>query len=186
MSGKLKDPEEEMEDLFEPEYDDDPMSKLPVQDIMQTPLGLWRVNDTMNPYKQFKLWMGHTNFTITSDVVDIIQDIPGVEVLQVMTRYRFIIGVGELFSIRDVRVAIESQLDCNMDIDSMISDQQVLQEVHELEKTLSVYDKWAIYVFPNGELDWTHSGEEDFGTQLNIYKDAVDHSSGLLIEGNNE
>ena len=84
-----------------------------MQNVMSTPFGLWKVTDIMNPYKQFKLWMGHTNFTINEKVANLIKKTPGVEVLSILTRYRFLVGIGEMFNIRDVRTTIESALDCS-------------------------------------------------------------------------
>jgi hypothetical protein len=161
-------------------------SKVPVQKVLSTPFGFWRVDDSMNPYKQFKMWMAHTNFSITDEVLIAIEEVPGVEVLQPMTRYRFIVGVGELFDIREVRTAIEEMLGCHKDFDSMIQDEQILQQIHELRKQLAVYNRWAIYVFPNGQLDFTTSDDPNFGQQLNLFKQAVDHSNGVLIESENE
>jgi hypothetical protein len=114
------------------------------------------------------------------------KDVPGVEVLQVITRYRFIVGVGELFDIRNVRTNIEELLGCHQDEDDMISDEVILQRIHELRQQLAVYDQWAIYVFPNGEIDFATSEEDNFGQQLNLYRQAVDHSNGVLIESDNE
>ena len=83
---------------------------IPVQQVMQTPFGLWQVDDAMNPFRQFKFWMGHTNFSIGQNAELILRSMPGVEVLKILTRYRFIIGVGELFDIRNVRTQIEEAL----------------------------------------------------------------------------
>jgi hypothetical protein len=187
ITGKLEDADEELYDDYDEEYyDDGPIGKMPVQNVMSTPFGFWRVDDSMHPFKQFKMWMGHTNFTITPEVVEVIKSVPGVEVLQIMTRYRFIMGIGELFDIHDVRVTIENELECNKDESDMIPDQKLLEQISELRKSLAVYPQWAIYVFPNGEIDFTTSEEKNFGQQLNLYKQAVDHSNGVLIESENE
>lgn len=188
LNGKLQDPTEEgEEEYYEGEYDDDTnMQQMPVQNIMSTPFGFWKVDDSMNPFKQFKLWMGHTNFTITNEIVEVIKSVPGVEVLQIMTRYRFIVGVAELFDIHDVRITIEELLECHKDESDMIPDEGLLEQIYELRKHLSVYSQWAIYVFPNGQIEFTTSEEENFGQQLNMFKQAVDHSNGVLIESDNE
>jgi len=192
MSGKLINPQDAEQEYEEPEPDFDENAYLQqgvnsqIQDVMSTPFGLWRVDDYMNPYRQFKLWIGHTNFSITQEVVDIIKNIPGVEVLQIMTRYRFIVGVGEMFDIHDVRVAIEEQLQCHQNEEELITDQKLLEQVQDLKQQLSVYNKWAIYVFPNGQIDFSTSEESNFGQQLNLYRQAVDYSNGILIEGEYE
>jgi len=119
ISGRLVDPTaDEYEDYGEEDEEidnfyEDQSNKMISHNLLSTPFGLWKINDIMNPYRQFKLWMGHTNFTINKNVAHIIKSIPGVEVLSIITRYRFLIGVGEMFDIRDVRTAIEKSLQCS-------------------------------------------------------------------------
>jgi hypothetical protein len=185
-SGNIVDPEEKEEE-FEYGYFDNSDNyigeKLKTQNVISTPFGLWRVNDSMNPYKQFKLWLANTNFSITWPIVNIIKVIPGVEVLKVIGRYKFLLGVGQLFDIRDVRVAIERQLSCHREEESLINDEGIKQQVCDLKKQLSQYKNYAIYVFPNGKIDFCTSNEKDYGKKLGLYKQAVDFSSGVLIEG---
>ena len=116
MSGSLVDPnDEDYEDYYNEDEEEDYdflKNKHKIHNIMSTPFGLWKVHDVMNPYRQFKLWMGHTNFTINEHVAQTIKSVPGVEVLSIITRYRFLIGIGEMFNIRNVRTAIENTLKC--------------------------------------------------------------------------
>jgi hypothetical protein len=120
MSGRLIDPNDEYDEFYnnyEEDYENEGgydflKTKEKIQNVISTPFGLWRVHDVMNPYKQFKLWMGHTNFTINQNVADTIKSVPGVEVLSILTRYRFLIGIGEMFDIRNVRSIIEKKLKC--------------------------------------------------------------------------
>lgn len=83
---------------------------------ISTPIGKYKDDDNLLPTKLFDCWICHTNFDLTNgnnntpDHVKILEQVPGVEVLKVMTRYRFFIGVGKLFSIRDVRVDIAKAL----------------------------------------------------------------------------
>jgi len=177
LSGKLH---EEEEDFDSWSYEDD--ENIPTQNVMSTPFGIWRVDDSMHPYKQFKLWMAHTNFSITPTIVEMIKKTPGVEVLQVITRYRFIIGIGELFDIHDVRLAIEKTLMCNQNESDMIHNNEICEKVEEIKKSLESHNKWAIYIFPNGKIDFTTSDDEDFIKQRNLYRQAVDYSSGVLME----
>ena len=177
LSGKLYEEEPEWND----DYLDDENPK-EIQKVMSTPFGIWQVDDSMNPYKQFELWMAHTNFSITKEIAELIAKTPGVEVLQIVTRYRFIVGVGELFDIHDVRVAIEKVLMCNQDEKEMIENEEIYNKVHELKQSLKSYNQWAIYVFPNGNIDFTTSDDENFVKQRNMYRQAVDFSNGVLVE----
>jgi hypothetical protein len=164
--------------------EDGEMHEGEIHNVISTPFGIWRVDDSMNPYKQFKLWMGHTNFTINKKIAHIMKRVPGVEVLVIITRYRFMIGVGELFNIRDVRVAIEKSLRCSNEELLLIADEDLKTQIKSLQEKLAVHDKWAIYVFPNGTIDFVTDevGVKQFSEKLLVYKNAVDHSSGILIE----
>jgi hypothetical protein len=189
LSGKLKEADKE-DDIFDKfddlDYDDDEGGPQVISNVMSTPFGFWRVDDSMHPYKQFKLWMAHTNFSITRRVVATIKKVPGVEVLQVISRYRFIMGVGELFTMRDVRHTIEKALVCNQDESDMIGNPKILEQVHQLRDSLSSYDEWAIYIFPNGNIDFSTSENPNFVQQRNVYRQAVDYSNGVLLESDNE
>ena len=101
-------------------FEDDPTANMPV--ILNTPFGFCRVDDSMNPFKRFDFWMGHTTFDITPEVRDSLKVAYGVEVLHLITRYRFIIAIGKAFNFRDVRVNIEKEL-CGMHkVSSLIDD----------------------------------------------------------------
>ena len=55
----------------------------------------------------FDCWIGHTNFDITPSVKKILNEVNGVEVLKICSRYRFFIGVGKMFEFKTVRENIE-------------------------------------------------------------------------------
>jgi hypothetical protein len=184
LTGKLH----EHEDIPATIDEDGEIHEGEIQNVMSTPFGLWRIDDSLNPYKQFKLWMGHTNFTISQKIANVIKNAPGVEILNILTRYRFLIGVGELFDIRNVRIYIEKALQCNKTEILQIDNVELKQEVENLQKELAKHDNWAIFVFPNGKIDYVTSekGKKHFNDRLLIYKSAVDHSAGILIENSNE
>lgn len=100
--------EEEIEDEEDYEEDDDD----------KKPLGLLapflpitnQLMDDISMLSSFDCWIGHTNFDLTPLVKDIIDDIPGVELLKICSRYRFFIGVGKMFDFKEVRKRIEEAL----------------------------------------------------------------------------
>jgi hypothetical protein len=55
----------------------------------------------------FDCWIGHTNFDITHSVKNKLDVVEGVEILKIMSRYRFFIGLGTLFKFNDVRKNVE-------------------------------------------------------------------------------
>jgi len=56
----------------------------------------------------FECWIGHTNFNLTEDIKDELDQIEGIEMLKVYSRYRFLVGIGRMFDFSDVRKNIES------------------------------------------------------------------------------
>jgi len=58
----------------------------------------------------FDCWIAHTNFDITEKIKKTLDNIEGVEILKVMSRYRFFIGVGKMFKFQHVRGTIEEKL----------------------------------------------------------------------------
>jgi hypothetical protein len=58
----------------------------------------------------FDCWVGHTNFNISETIKKTLEEIAGVEILKISSRYRFFIGVGRMFDFTDVRQDIEEKL----------------------------------------------------------------------------
>ena len=65
--------------------------------VITTPMGIIPLNDNTASNKIFNFWTGHTNFDITANIFKIIEDVEGVETLDVFTRYRLRIAVGKAF-----------------------------------------------------------------------------------------
>jgi len=63
--------------------------------------------EDMAMLSNYDCWIGHCNFDITPEVRDLLDQCPGVEVLKVISRYRFFIGVGKMFDFKDVRKHID-------------------------------------------------------------------------------
>lgn len=62
-----------------------------------TPFGIIPLTEHTHPGKLFKFWTGHSNFSLTKELAILMADIPGIETLNIWTRYRFRIGIGKLF-----------------------------------------------------------------------------------------
>ena len=82
--------------------DDDPSG-------IMIPMSSKLVEDAMM-ITNFDCWLGHTNFDITPDIKKALDKTEGVELLKVMSRYRFFIGVGKVFEFAKVRKSIETEL----------------------------------------------------------------------------
>lgn len=75
-----------------------------------TPMGIIPINESTASGKIFNFWVGHTNFDITNALALIIEETPGVETLDIFTRYRFRIGIGKAFHDSKVMRDINSRV----------------------------------------------------------------------------
>jgi hypothetical protein len=66
----------------------------------------------------YDCWIGHTNFDITKSMTRELSQIPGIEALKTISRYRFFIGIGRMFSITNIRKDIEETLGKGDNIES--------------------------------------------------------------------
>ena len=87
--------------------------------ILSTPLGIIPFNETISSNDVFNFWTGHTNFALTTKINDIIENTPGVETLNVFTKYRFRISIGKAFSdsyvMREINNNVYDYLDTEID-----------------------------------------------------------------------
>jgi hypothetical protein len=101
-----EDDEEDDEDTYIDESDDDKNLKIisPLLPITN------QLIDDITMLSTFDCWIGHTNFDVTPTIKNILNKVPGVEVLKICSRYRFFIGIGKMFDFKDVRQYIEDSL----------------------------------------------------------------------------
>lgn len=145
----------------------------------------WSIHDDLEQ------WIGNCDFTVTNAVVDKLDTIEGIDTLQVISRHRFIIGIGKMFTFHDVRLKIDSVL-CNKNANDTeldkIDNTKVKDEINKLQSNLKSYKYWAIYVFPNGKIDYCASNELDdsFLEKYDVFNKAKNLSSGILIQNAEE
>jgi hypothetical protein len=75
-----------------------------------TSMGIIPYNEHTDCTKIFNFWIGHTNFNLTSKIVNIIEGIDGVETLDIFTRYRFRVAFGKAFNDRDIMNTISNTI----------------------------------------------------------------------------
>jgi len=159
--------------------------------MVNTPMGWFQINDKMSPSNQFDCWIGHANFDITPSVRDALEEIAGVEVLVILTRYRFFIGIGRMFNFRDVRVTIEKEIlsDGYSGPEGEIDSSHATELVEEIKQSLVGYNHWAIFVFPNGEVDYISADnpeDKHYKDTLALYRNAKIITGGLLIKSDDK
>jgi len=110
---KYFDQQDDTSDLEEDEHDEEkPSIKIPNSPIkvIASPLGLIPYNEHTASSKIFNFWLGHTNFNISAQIKNIIENIDGVEILDIFTRYRFRIAIGKCFEDADVMDTINKAI----------------------------------------------------------------------------
>ncbi len=71
-----------------------------------TPAGFFPLEEANIPSRQFSFWVGDANFDVDDRVFRAAERVPGVEILQALTRYRFWMGVGRSFHDERVKDAV--------------------------------------------------------------------------------
>lgn len=99
--------EENQENDFEYLANNIPKVKIP---MILTPFGIIPYTENTAAGKIFNFWVGHTNFNITAKIASLIEETPGIEALDVFTRYRFRIAIGKAFTNRKVMHDINNTL----------------------------------------------------------------------------
>ena len=92
-------------DIDEDEYDEG--REAPEQEALFLPKNFY---ETISLMSRFDCWIGHTNFNITTSIKNKLNEVDGIEVLNVTSRYRFFIGIGKMFNFSDVRKNIEKAI----------------------------------------------------------------------------
>jgi hypothetical protein len=90
-------------------YDEEVEQFVPVKGVM-TPYGMLPLTDDTLASRKFKFWVGHANFRLTEDYYSIIGPTEGVETLDILTPYRFRIGVGKMFVDRTVMSSVRDKM----------------------------------------------------------------------------
>lgn len=109
----------------------------------------------------YKLWVGHTNFDITAKTISDIENIKGVEILKVWTRYRFWLGIGNLFDAEKVQIEIENKI-CNGHKNTKL---KIIKKLCSIMKSKN--KSWAVCSNKNGHLE-TVVGLTDFEVKTEI------------------
>lgn len=109
----------------------------------------------------FNFWIGHTDFYLTENIEQIISKTPGVELLDIVTNYRFRLGIGMAFNEKEVKLAIQENIG--------VKKEPVPEAESAKQKITKPY--WAIYTAPNGKTEHFESdNEEEVYTKLELFE----------------
>ena len=91
--------------------------------VIASPLGLIPYNEHTASSKIFNFWIGHTNFNISDSIKNLMEKIPGVEILDIFTRYRFRIAIGKCFNDSETMKLISDTIYHNLGQNQTYDDQ---------------------------------------------------------------
>ena len=145
--------------------------------VIHTPLGPFPEDSMLKPSDRWDCWTAHTNFPVTSKMLNVLNDeIDGIEMLKIMGKYSFFLGVAQLFDIRDVRRQIDEKICCYTE-NEIFSDDEIEETVNLLKDQLKDNRFWSILVYPEGKVEYVVANE------INVeYLDAL---SSLMEKKNN-
>ena len=127
----------------------------------------------------FKFWIAHCNFDITTKEKNIIEDTEGIEILDFFSSYRFRLAVGLNFNEERVKRSIYRRL-CGPKSNFQLSS--------EIKKSLidlrSSGEYWLLYALNENKFEYYSSiNEDDFRNTYLKYEKAYLDLGGRLISG---
>lgn len=129
----------------------------------------------------FNLWVAHSNFEITTDDIENLENVPGIESLDIFSRYRIRVGVGKLFNEEKIKANVAFVLNCSSNILEFLHE-EVKNEVDSLTKSFEDDKNWAILVLPNGKIT-TYVGKDDktFQEKISFFENVQEITSCQLL-----
>lgn len=91
-------------------YDDNYRPDRDFGPSLVTPMGVIPFHEENCPSKVFNLWRGDCDFTFTKGMRRLVANLPGVESIDVQSKYRFRVGIGRAFDENTVKNLIEETL----------------------------------------------------------------------------
>lgn len=152
--------------------------------LKHTPFGIMPIKLSSEMYNQKNVFVGHTNFDIDQNILEIIDNTPGVESLQLISPYRFQIIVGMAFNSKSVRQNISNRL-CKKDDNfsfSVEDDNKIYNETLSLRKAGK---PWLLYVLPNGKFESKqYENDDNLEKDISLYNSFVNRIGGVVISDN--
>lgn len=134
-------------------FDERPESQIlefPPSPIFETPFGSYNVDSSFKPSSRWECWIGHTNFNVSANVVNVINKTEGVESVVVMGRYTFCVAIKkQLFNSREVRDNIQDLLCINS------------LSIQEIKQKLNEYKYWSLLIHNDGRTDFVYSNDDN-------------------------
>ena len=168
---------------------------LPMGPLKISPQGMISHQEEVISEDDFDLWILYVNFDITDDIVQLIERIPGVETLEVLTRYRLRIGFpksndnGILFLVEDTKKTIEKIVlgyftFSQDELLETFTNQDLINKSKEFRNyLLDKEEYWALYILPNGgmEIVLSNSGGDEFERKIRFLAQVRELVGGIIL-----
>jgi copper chaperone CopZ len=140
------------------------------------PFGVIPIHEDSVPSKIYNFWMMHTNFNIDDKVIEKIENVPGVESLDVFSRYRARIGFGKIFNEETVQKKIKIALCKKTESSEKTEDKDELK--HLKEKLSQKYRFWAILILKDKKMKILNAeSQESLETKIGLEEYEKIHKS---------
>jgi hypothetical protein len=106
------------------------------------------------------------------------EEVPGVEAFKIMSRYRFFIGIAQLFNFRDVRQEIQDIIGGESASINTMEDSEVIEV---LKTQLMEFKRWAVFCSGDGFIDYIATNEDDDKEFELKLKDFRNHKNSIVI-----
>lgn len=151
--------------------------------LMGSPFGLFP-NDEFHPLRMFNLFLVDTDVSIAYVELEAVSCIDGVECVTGISRYKFIIGFGNMFKEEECKDYVELLLGgaYNFTEITKIKSREVRAKVIDSYKELKLFKHWSLVVFPNGEIRSAYSDDQtDFKTLNKEIKEIHHVTKGIFL-----
>jgi hypothetical protein len=146
--------------------------------------------------KSFQIWIGHTNFNLNADITNALNRFTGVEILRILTRYRFLIGFGKAFlsspdhdeDSKNPDSTFDPTRKIREDINKFFESTKIEEEIYASSivsenQPITIKSKyWAEYILPNGKKKVVVSEEDtpEFQHYMEVLKESQQNVGGSL------
>ena len=161
----------------------------PAPRVIYTPYGAYPAESMMKPSDRWNCWLAYTSFDLTYTILEILEEIEGIEAVKILGRYTFFIGIGKLFNPTDVRLNIENILTDTTHISNPESvSNEISDAIESIKNQVSAKRYWSIFVSSVGEIDYIMSDalDEQYLHELNKFEDLRQKIGGIIFRSPNE
>lgn len=143
----------------------------------------WEKIKTDNEFENdsiLELYVGHTNFALKPKDSKILDDIEGIEVAKIPSKYKLVIGIGKCFDWEFVRKEIYKRFSKVRNPNKL--NPEYTKKLNEKKKELNQkYDNWCLYLFQNGRYKVFSGTKEEIDNQVKFLNGCKKVSDGFIL-----